>query len=219
MASWRDHFERLESALLAMLAGDPLGVRKQVISELSQRCLLLDPTWLTLRVMVAWVTDDKEPDPGELPERIRKAIDQALPAESRAIREQEVNPSEGSMPRGGPDPLAAVGQPNRLPSGTPSNAEEFAVPSSVAETIARPLGIEAGDLQAACMALNRLPWQDRKTFHALVLQRKPIEGVSGGSIPAVQRACESAQAALVSILHGLFLGPGSEPLVQAPSVS
>lgn len=208
---------QFEALLQEMVVGDPLGVRKQVVHTLAKRCLLLDPTWVTLRVMVHLVFLEKPLCTEDVP----RAIAQVL---AKSLREALDRGAKGGSPSPWvtADDLGFVQATQRGSSAGIGgrDSEDVAGPdlgtllggtSEWAAQLAGPMKLPTNTLQAACLAFNRLPRTARQAFHALVLQRRTLEGVSRGSVLLAQRTCEAAEGALQQVLRAIPEGSLSVP--------
>ncbi len=215
-----------------LLVGDPLGVRAQVVKALRQRCLLLDPEWVTHRVLlelslqvgpgdglIAIPTqgvpgpegvDPERSDPERSdPERSDPERSDPERSDPEGVDHEQANKARSDQTR------VVVSQVVRT---CIQQQVDGALPGGeILHQLARPLKLEDGELRAACRAFNVLPKDRRRAFLQLILQRKSIEVVCGGSAAAAQCSYESARSAFLGVLEALQRVASADAATPGPT--
>ncbi len=200
-----------------LLVGDPLGVRAQVVKALRQRCLLLDPEWVTHRVLLelslqvgpgdGLIAIPTQGVPG--PEGVDPERSDPERSDPEGVDHEQANKARSDQTR------VVVSQVVRT---CIQQQVDGALPGGeILHQLARPLKLEDGELRAACRAFNVLPKDRRRAFLQLILQRKSIEVVCGGSAAAAQCSYESARSAFLGVLEALQRVASADAATPGPT--
>jgi len=180
--------------ILRLVQGDPLGLRRVVSVRLARRALLLDADRVHLRAMTRIALGARDYDGHPAFSRwLERQVDGAM----NELRDEESDSLEGVQSQSYED----CGADGRLP-----------FECDVHEAIGGPLGIPAEASRQLCATFNRLPFQDRRTFLAVVLRAQPLDDLAQGSGRSVTQLARSARR----VLDRLLLA--AEPFPTAPQL-
>lgn len=175
--------------LARIVPEDPLGMRAIVARRLQERSLLLDADRVHLRSLALcarWAP--RYQGQPELADWLARLVDQAI---AEVVSEEQEDARE--LPSDALPPERAHGDPAGDATASVRASRE---PEGAFETLARPLGLDARAMRAACRAFNRLPECDRGAFFDLLLRGRSLDDVVRATGRGAIDVARSARRAL-----------------------
>lgn len=172
--------------LARLTSGDPLALRNVVAARLADQAYLLDAdrVWLRAVARVARFSTRYRGEP--VFERwLRSQVDDAI--------------------------LDCVENGDAPPSGEAGVDERESSRSTSFETLARPLGLSAQRMRAACAAFNACEPRDRRAFFALVLEREELEPAAARMELSPTECARAARRALEAVMEAAIRPEPANP--------
>jgi DNA-directed RNA polymerase specialized sigma24 family protein len=190
--------------LARLMCGDPLALRPRISAALDEGAYLIEHDLLHLRVVarIARAAPRYRGQP-ELDAWLRRHVAEALAelvtelteATAAEVAAPRSPRGDGAGARADDEGRAAIHDAAIQDGPLDRGASDPGLDAGLAE-LARPLGLEPAAARAACRAFNRLGFEERSAFRALVLEGRTLDELAASSGKGATEIARAARRAL-----------------------